>query len=124
MKRDRETVEGWVVDLICIRNFSLAETLASARVHTRACALMGHCIESGYGLVHESGQVTPLDPDATPMVVAALHASPRAKGTFLRAERERGKNGKMFTLRVREVPAAEGRRTLAARRRRAATSRS
>ena len=45
-----ETLEGYVVDIICIRRYPQEEMLGRARVHTRHCGLAGHCAESGYGL--------------------------------------------------------------------------
>lgn len=51
----RETVEGYVIDIACLRKYPSSQWLERARVHTRQCAMMGHCVESGYALVDEGG---------------------------------------------------------------------
>jgi|GEM_PF-4836338 len=48
---------------------------------------MGHCVESGYGIVTEDDRVTMLDPEATPQVVDVVEASDRDEGIRLRATR-------------------------------------
>ena len=97
-----ETLEGYVVDLACVRKYPQSELAGRARAHTKAYALMGHCVESGYGLVGDDGRVSALDPAATPHVVRAVGASPRDRGIRLRAERER-QGEAMHTTRVEEV---------------------
>ncbi|MDX5423533.1 hypothetical protein [Pontibacter virosus] len=47
----KETLEGNVVAISCLRTIPSAQTGEAAKEHSTACALMGHCIESGYGLV-------------------------------------------------------------------------
>ena len=86
MSEHAETLEGYVVDIACLRKYPRAEWDARARVHTRQCALMGHCVESGYGLVSD-GTVALLDHDATPFVVDALHQSTQNAGIRLRVTR-------------------------------------
>lgn len=49
-----ETLNGYVIDVGCIRKNARDELLEKARTHSRECALMGHCVESGYGIVTES----------------------------------------------------------------------
>lgn len=97
-----ETVEGYVVDTACIRKYPGEELLARARTHTRECALMGHCIESGYSLVSDNGRVTVLDTEATPLVVTALRNSDKGQGIKLRATRKMQKN-EMETSHVEEI---------------------
>lgn len=46
-----EITEGYVVDLACLRRYPRQEYTSRAAQHTTECALMGHCVESGYGLV-------------------------------------------------------------------------
>ncbi|GAA5512379.1 hypothetical protein Dcar01_01093 [Deinococcus carri] len=98
-----ETLEGYVVDLICLRRYRQDELLERAREHTRACALKGHCVESGYGLVGNDGRLSLLDPDATPQIVGAAQHSEREQGLRVRVTRER-QDGEMHTTRVEEVP--------------------
>ena len=63
---------------------------------------MGHCIESGYGIVREGGTVAPLDAHATPLVVQAASRSSREQGLRLRVER-RAVNNEMQTRSVDEI---------------------
>lgn len=99
---DAETLDGYVVDLICLRKYPADEYAARARRHTRACALEGHCVESGFGLVSEDGRVALLDPSATPQVVQAVRASAREAGIRLRVRRE-GRDGTMQTASVEDI---------------------
>lgn len=98
-----EQLEGYVVDIACLRKYPQDALLDRARVHTRQCALMGHCVESGYGLVDERGHLRLLEASATPDVVSALRKSSRDAGIRLRARRESGEDGEMRTVAVDEV---------------------
>ena len=98
----REALEGFVVDLMCLRKYPQDELLERAREHTKRCALMGHCVESGYGLVDEEGRLFLLEPAATPRVVDAIRGSERDYGLRLRATREM-QDGEMNTVRVHEI---------------------
>lgn len=82
-----ERIEGYVVDIACLRKYSVSTTHQQAREHSKHCALMGHCIESGFGIVTDDGQVVLLDADATPKVVSALKASEAEKGIRLSVTR-------------------------------------
>ncbi len=62
---------------------------------------MGHCIESGYGIVTEDDRLTMLDPEATPRVVDVLEDSETRKGIVLRVNREE-RDGTMETTSVTE----------------------
>lgn len=88
MSEKKETLEGYVVDIICLRKYSQYARLPRARTHTVACGLKGHCIESGSGLVGDQGSVMLLDPAATPLVVATLQRLGSGKGVRLRVKRE------------------------------------
>ena len=83
-----ETIEGYVVDIACLRKYALSTTHEQAQNHSKHCALMGHCIESGYGLVTNEGQVALLDATATPAVISALQASEGEKGIRLSVTRK------------------------------------
>ena len=63
---------------------------------------MGHCVESGYALVTDAGELHPLDTAATPQVIAALKRSSSERGLRLRAERELA-DGEMKTARIQEL---------------------
>lgn len=81
-----EVVDGYVVDLACLRRYRRDEYTQRASMHTTECALMGHCIESGYGLVGDNNALVPLDTESTPHVVAALQAAGET-GVRLRVRR-------------------------------------
>ena len=98
----KETLEGYIIDLACIRKYPKEELLERARAHTRRCALMGHCVESGYGLVSEDGELSVLDAKATPLVVNTVSRSKRERGIKLRATREK-KGEEMETSDVEEA---------------------
>lgn len=97
-----ETLTGHVVDIACLRRYPETEYAARARRHTADCALMGHCVESGYALVDDAGVAHLLDTHATPLVVAALHASSADRGVQLTVDR-RNDDGEMVTHRVRHT---------------------
>lgn len=97
-----EIVEGYVIDVACVRKNPRDELLENARTHTKECALMGHCVESGYGLVTEEGRLTVLDPAATPQVVSVVENSGLEQGIRLRVTREE-QEGKMETVSIEEA---------------------
>ena len=103
MAEKKETVEGYVVDLACIRKYPRDELLERARVHTTRCALMPHCVESGYGLVDHQGGLTALDPAATTRIYDALRGTTREQGVRIRAVRE-SEDGEMRTRGVEVIP--------------------
>lgn len=98
----REVLEGYVVDQACLRKYPQNELLERARVHTTECALMGHCIESGYGLVNEAGRPLLLEPASTTQVVDALRGTEQERGVRLRATREMQEE-EMRTTQVNQV---------------------
>lgn len=97
-----EVLEGWVVDQACLRKYPQDEIAERARIHTKACSLMGHCIESGYGLVDDEGRIALLEPKSTPAVLAAIQHAPAERGIRLRASRH-ADGEEMRTTRVEEV---------------------
>ena len=97
-----ETVEGWVLDIACLRKYPRDEYAGRARAHTTACSVMGHCLESDYALVDADGRVTLLDPKATAPVLDALRRSDRGTGVWLRVRREPD-DGALATVTVDEV---------------------
>lgn len=102
MGEHTETIEGYVMDGGCIRKNARDELLEKARVHTRDCCLMGHCIESGYGIVTEDDQLVMLDVDATRKVVNTVEATDTEEGIRLRATRKR-QDGQMETTSIEEI---------------------
>lgn len=99
-----ETLKGYVVDIACLRKCPREELMQRAANHSRECALMGHCIESGYGIVDDEGRITPLDSHATIAVLDAVRSSSRDRGIQLIAQRE-SEGGEMVT---RAVSVADG----------------
>lgn len=96
------SVEGHVIDVACIRKNQRADLPTKARNHSRACALMGHCIESGYGIVSEDDRLTVLDPNSTRKVVDAVERSDAEQGIRLRVTREK-RDGTLETTAVEEL---------------------
>lgn len=96
-----ERLEGYVVDQACLRKYPQRELYDRARHHTKACALMGHCVESGYGLMGEGGLAL-LDSASTPDIVRAVRESSHDRGIRLRVTREM-RDGEMRTVAVEEV---------------------
>jgi hypothetical protein len=84
----KEIVEGYVMDIGCIRKYRRRGLLPAARTHTRRCGLMGHCIESGYGLVTEDDRLHLLDDTATLKVASLLAQIQQEAGIRLRVTRE------------------------------------
>lgn len=95
----KETLEGYLVDIACLRTMPASRLSDKAKEHTTACALMGHCIESGYGLVDEENKMVLLDSEATLRVVTLLKRTDTEKGVRLNVEREE-QEGKMETTKV------------------------
>lgn len=102
MKNNKEVFEGYVLDLACIRKYPHEELLERGKAHTKKCALMGHCVESGYGLISENGDLQILDAKATPKIVSTISSSEREKGIKLRAVREKNEK-EMETTQIEEV---------------------
>lgn len=89
----------------CVRKYPRGGLVDCAREHTRRCALMGHCVESGYALIDDQDRMTLLDAKATLLIVAALEDSERDHGIRLRATRE-AQGHEMETSAVEEVDAS------------------
>ena len=97
---DKEVLQGYVVDVACLRKWPRSKVLERAIAHTRQCALEGHCVESGYVLVDHTGYPMRLGSEATAMVVAALLGTPREREIRMIAERQQ-QDGRMKTIHVR-----------------------
>lgn len=102
MEQIQETLQGYVVDIACLRKYPRSELVQKAQGHSRSCMLMGHCAESGYGLVDQNGQLSLLDSHATPMVIAAVQQSDRNQGIQLKVQRQM-EDQVMTTTNVQEV---------------------
>jgi hypothetical protein len=102
MSNQTENLEGYVVDIICLRKYPQDELLERAKVHTRKCSLAGHCTESGFGLLDEKGQISLLDPHSTPQLLDVIVSSDRDSGIKVRAKREM-QDGDMKTVAIDEI---------------------
>ena len=102
MKDNKEVFDGYVLDLACIRKYPQDELIKRGKAHTKHCALMGHCVESGYGLINENGNIHVLDTGATPKVINTLSKSKKEKGIKLRATRKKN-NEEMETTEIEEI---------------------
>ena len=99
----RETIEGFVVDIACLRKWPAQGRRERAERHSKKCALMGHCVESGYGLVDDDGRLALLDASATGELVRRIRDSERTGGIRLRVERDEDEDGEMVSNEIREV---------------------
>ena len=99
---NKESHKGYVVDIACLRSMPVSEMYERPKNHSTACALMGHCIESGYGLLDEENNLVLLDPEATYTIVDILKNTGIEKGVKLQVEREE-QEGKMVTSKVSVV---------------------
>lgn len=81
-----EFLEGWLIDLRCLRRLSPRDYLTAARRHSRDCAL--NRLEAGYAVVDAEGRALVLDSAATPRVWRAARASHCSNGIRLRVRRE------------------------------------
>lgn len=97
-----EVIVGYVVDIACLRRYP-PDLAGRAAAHTKSCATMGYCIESGYGVVALDGTLTLLEDHATPRVVQALLPTNRDAKLRVRVTRDEV-DGEMRTSDVRLVP--------------------
>lgn len=97
-----ETHVGYVMDIACVRKSPADEIFDRAAGHTTECALMGHCVESGFALIDEDGQLHLLEPAATTQVVHELLATDVDKGFQLRVGRKRD-GEEMHTVDIQPV---------------------
>ena len=97
-----ETLDGFIIDVGYIRKNARDELFEKARTHSRECALMGHCVESGYGIVTDDDRLTVLDSEATPKIVDTVEESDTEEGIRLRVQREE-QNGSMETTSIKEI---------------------
>lgn len=102
MATDSETLEGYVLDIACVRKNARDDLLEKAETHTKECALTGHCVESGYAVVTEDDQLMLLDASATPKIVDVVKNSEDEQGHRVHVERGR-EDGEMTTTTVEEV---------------------
>ena len=102
MSETIETLRGYVVDIACLRKYPKQALVDKATNHTRKCSLVGHCAESGFGLVTEDGYTTLLDAKATPGVLERVRESDQEKGIRLEVTRLL-EDGEMKTTGVEEI---------------------
>jgi hypothetical protein len=88
MTRRIEILEGFVVDIRCVRLWPHDEVRVRAREHARECLLKGAHMETGYALITDEGSAVLLDTDATPLIIDVLQQLTNRTGICVRAERE------------------------------------
>ncbi|HXG35012.1 MAG TPA: hypothetical protein VNJ11_16725 [Bryobacteraceae bacterium] len=79
--------EGFLMDNMCSAKVE-KEGVKAAKMHTRDCALMGPCKESGYALVTDAGKVIKLDAAGNEQAVKALEASKKKDNIRVRVSGE------------------------------------
>lgn len=72
---DITTVNGILIDNMC---FKPGMSQTDLQKHTKDCALMPKCVESGYAVVTADGTAYRLDQKGSTDIVAALKASSKA----------------------------------------------
>ena len=97
-----ECATGWLVDIACLRRYAPGDVARRAAIHTTACARMGHCVESGYGVVDRGGRLRLLDTHATPMIVQLLRTTEQEQGLWIEADRQ-SDDGDLETVAVWEL---------------------
>ncbi len=102
MSPETETFEGYAIDIACVRKNSREELLEKAKTHTRDCALTGHCIESGYGIVTEDDRLTLLDSEATRQIVDIIEQTEEEQGHWIQVTRKE-ENGTFETTAVEQA---------------------
>lgn len=102
-----ETLEGYMVDIACARKYPRNQLLERVLKHPHNSLTMAHCVESGYALVGDDGQLSLLDAAATPMVLTVTRGMSAKKGIRLRVFRKM-KDGEMKTTRVLFVSTEAG----------------
>ncbi len=66
-----EKVEGYLIDKACSAKVA-KEGVDAAKTHTKDCALMPDCKESGYGVVTADGKFLKFDKDGDRMAAKVL----------------------------------------------------
>lgn len=80
-----ETVDGILMDNMCIGKFK-AKGYDGAKTHTKTCALMEPCKDSGYAIINEDGKVVKLDSKGNELAVKALEGTDKEKELTVSAE--------------------------------------
>lgn len=93
-----EKLEGYVVDMHCVRTWPQAELQKRARKHPVECAR--EHLETGFCIVN--GCAVPLDMQATPLILRALNETTKSIGLRLHLTRKSADNG-METVFVEEA---------------------
>lgn len=97
-----ESIVGFVVDMICLREWPVHEIYERASRHERECALQGNHVESGYAIIQDDQVPVFLDPEATPLILEILLEAALDRGLRVRVERELIQNS-MRTVLVSEA---------------------
>jgi hypothetical protein len=80
-----ETVEGILIDTMC-SGMVHKKGFDAAKEHTKECALMDSCKESGFAVVTPNGKVLKLDDKGNQMAVKALEGSSKNDNLTVKAD--------------------------------------
>ena len=93
-----ESVDGILMDNMCMGKFE-AKGFDAAKMHTKDCALMGPCKESGFAIIQQDGTVVKLDAKGNKLALAALEASDKEKDLQVSADGKLS-NGVLATKKI------------------------
>ena len=105
-----EVLQGFVIDLHCLRTAPRDTVVQVAARHPRACALAATFSGTPFALVDHDGTVHVLDDAATRLVIAVLWRTDDRRALAVRARRA-GKHGRMETVAVSELDWTDRRAT-------------
>ena len=94
-----EVLDGYVIDLDCLRTARRDALLRVAAHHPRACALSAAFSITAFALVDHDGAVHVLDDAATRFVIALLWRADDGRALAVRVHRE-VRHGRMETVAV------------------------
>ena len=93
-------LEGYLVDQMCSGEV-MTKGANAAKGHTRDCALMDHCRESGYGVLTSEGKYLKFDAQGNKRAVQALKASKKKDDLRVRVSGEvNGETIKVASLKI------------------------
>jgi hypothetical protein len=96
------TVEGYVVDIACLRRYPETEYAKRSRAHTTGCVADGSLRRERLRPGRRRRSPPPLDTHATPHVVAVLREASTTEAVYLVVERT-WEDGEMVTQQVQRA---------------------
>ena len=80
-----ETFEGILMDKMC-SGMVAKKGFAAAKMHTKECALMPNCAESGYGVVTSDGKFLKFDDGGDKKAAKALKATDKKDNLTIKVD--------------------------------------